>query len=89
MIGLANVASSVVPGALIIFAMVWTRAAGTAMGIVFSGFAVGEMIGNLTAGNVVPRYGWRAGYVVLAILTLAILVPVVLFMIDSSPEKSR
>ena len=57
------------------------------MGIVFSGFAVGEMLGNLTAGNVVPRYGWRAGYVVLAIVTLAILVPVVLLMIHSSPEK--
>jgi len=86
-IGLANAASSIVPGALIISRWFDARR-GTAMGIVFSGFAVGEMIGNLTAGNVVPRYGWRAGYVVLAILTLAILVPVVLFMIDGSPEKS-
>ena len=86
-IGLANAASTIVPGALIISRWFDARR-GTAMGIVFSGFAVGEMLGNLTAGNVVPRYGWRAGYVVLAILTLAILVPVVLFMIDSSPEKS-
>ena len=86
-IGLANAASTIVPGALIISRWFDARR-GTAMGIVFSGFAVGEMLGNLTAGNVVPRYGWRAGYVVLAILTLAILVPVVLLMIDSSPEKS-
>ena len=85
-IGLANAASSIVPGALIISRWFDGRR-GTAMGIVFSGFAVGEMIGNLTAGNVVPRYGWRAGYVVLAIVTLAILVPVVLFMIQSSPDK--
>ncbi len=86
-IGLANAASSIVPGALIISRWFDARR-GTAMGIVFSGFAVGEMLGNLTAGNVVPRYGWRAGYVVLAIVTLAILVPVVLLMIESSPEKS-
>lgn len=69
-IGLANAASSIVPGALIISRW-FDQRRGTAMGIVFSGFAVGEMIGNLTAGNVVPRYGWRAGYVVLAIVTLA------------------
>lgn len=85
-IGLASAASSIVPGALIISRWFDARR-GTAMGIVFSGFAVGEMLGNLTAGNVVPRYGWRAGYVVLAIVTLAILVPVVLLMIHSSPEK--
>ena len=52
-IGLANAASSIVPGALIISRWFDGRR-GTAMGIVFSGFAVGEMIGNLTAGNVVP-----------------------------------
>jgi MFS family permease len=86
-IGIANAASSVVPGALIISRWFDTRR-GAAMGIVFSGFAVGEMLGNVTAGNVVPRYGWRAGYIVLAIVTLAVLVPVVLFMIHSRPEKS-
>ncbi len=84
-IGLANAASSIVPGAVIISRWFHERR-GTAMGIAFSGFAVGEMLGNLVAGNVVPAYGWRAGYVVLAIVTLAILVPVVLFMIDNSPE---
>ncbi len=85
-IGIANAASSVVPGAVIISRW-FDQRRGTAMGIAFSGFAVGEMLGNLVAGNVVPAYGWRAGYVVLAFVTLAILVPVVLFMIDNSPEK--
>ena len=85
-IGVANAASSIVPGALIISRWFHGRR-GTAMGIVFSGFAAGEMIGNLTAGNVVPKYGWRAGYLLLAIVTLAILIPVVLFMIDSSPQR--
>jgi MFS family permease len=85
-IGVANAAGSIVPGSLIISRWFDERR-GTAMGIVFSGFAVGEMIGNLIAGNVVARHGWRAGYVVLAVVTLAVLVPVVSFMIDSGPEN--
>jgi MFS family permease len=71
-IGIANAASSIVPGSLIISRWFDERR-GTAMGTVFSGFAVGEMIGNLLAGNVVARDGWRAGYVSLAIVTLAVL----------------
>jgi MFS family permease len=85
-IGVANAAGSIVPGSLIISRWFEERR-GTAMGIVFSGFAAGEMIGNLVAGNVVARHGWRAGYVVLAIVTLAVLVPVISLMIDSGPEK--
>jgi MFS family permease len=86
MIGIANAASSIVPGSLIISRWFDERR-GTAMGTVFSGFAVGEMIGNLLAGNVVARYGWRAGYIALAIVTLAVLVPVVSLMISSGPEN--
>lgn len=58
---------------------------GTALGIAMSGTSLGGMLMALIAANVIGRGGWRAGYIVLALPMIFIVVPLVLIAVRSRP----
>jgi predicted MFS family arabinose efflux permease len=43
------------------------RRRGTAIGLLYSSLAIGGLCGALIAASIVPRFGWRGGFVVAAI----------------------
>jgi OFA family oxalate/formate antiporter-like MFS transporter len=87
LIGIGIAFTTVVPTSVIITNWYGARR-GTAMGFAFSGFALGEMLGNISAGFIVPHYGWRAGYLVSAVITAAIMIPVILLAIRTRPNTA-
>lgn len=62
---------------------------GTAVGIsaAFSGLV--GMIGSSGLGITIPAFGWRASYVIVGILSMAMILPVSLFVLRYRPEDKN
>jgi sugar phosphate permease len=60
---------------------------GRATGIATTGIGLGGLFLAPFAGYMMPILGWRGVYVVLALLLLALVTPVVAWIIKSSPEE--
>jgi MFS family permease len=61
----------------------------TALGIAFVGLAIGPMSMTILANHLLSTFGWRDGYLVLAIPMLVVVVPVQLTFISSRPPWRR
>jgi MFS family permease len=59
---------------------------GIAMGLTFSGAAIGGMIGPILAQSVISSHGWRGGYVALGLVSL-VLTPLVAQVLCHSPGR--
>lgn len=57
----------------------------TALGVAFVGLAVGPMSMTILSNHVLSTFGWRDGYVILAIPMLAVVVPLQLAFVSSRP----
>ncbi|MFC1995023.1 MFS transporter [Chloroflexota bacterium] len=59
---------------------------GTALGIMSTGFGVGGFVmAPLVGGWFIPSFGWSVSYVVLALMTWIIVIPLALFVIRTKP----
>jgi len=59
---------------------------GTAVGIMSAGFGVGGFVmAPLTGGWLIPSFGWSVSYIILALITWIIVIPLALFVIRTKP----
>ncbi len=59
---------------------------GVAMGLTFSGMAIGAMIGPVLTQSLISGQGWRGGYVALGLVSL-VLTPLVAQVLRRNPER--
>ena len=60
---------------------------GTAIGIMSTGIGAGGFaLSPLIGGLLIPSFGWRATYLISAVLTWALIIPLVLLVIKTKPE---
>jgi sugar phosphate permease len=83
-LGLGISAGTILPASLVL-ANWFTARRGLAMGIAMSGSTMGGMVMTLVASHVIQHWGWRAAYVTLAVPMIAIVVPLVFFLVRSRP----
>ena len=58
---------------------------GMALGLVTFGMESGGMVMTLTVGSTIAAYGWRAGYFVVAVPTVLLVIPVLLLIVRTRP----
>ena len=58
----------------------FVRHRGLAMGIALSGFGLAAIVAPSYLGYILPHYGWRAGYLALAVLPVLIAIPASLLL---------
>ena len=59
---------------------------GTAIGIMSSGIGAGGIaLAPLVGGYLIPNFGWRVSYLVLAVLTWVLIIPLALLVIKTKP----
>ena len=86
MLGVGLSASTLIPGSLVV-ASWFVEGRGLAMGIAMAGTTVGAMTMTNVASYLVSDFGWRAGYLVLGVPMLAVIVPLILFGVPSAPRS--
>lgn len=77
--------------------MVWTSAVssvfaagrGLALAVTLSGSGIGSILTPMLAYALIERFGWRWGYVGLALFWGAIAIPLVFFLFTSSKDRAR
>jgi len=57
----------------------------TALAIAFAGSSIGSMVFNPVVSTVIEKYSWNSAYILLAVLILAVNVPVSLLLLKNSP----
>lgn len=62
----------------------FTRRKGTALGILSAGGPLGQVLVAFLAGHVIVGFGWRAGYLTLAVLYAVLAIPLA-FMVRTPP----
>jgi MFS family permease len=67
----------------------FTERRGFAMGLTFAGTSIGGMIMTLVAGYAIAWKGWRAGYLVLGLPMLLVVIPVVLLLVRTRPRTGE
>jgi len=61
---------------------------GMALGLVTFGMESGGMAMTFTVGSVIAAYGWRAGYLAVAIPAVLLVVPLLLFVVRTRPANT-
>ena len=60
---------------------------GTAIGILSTGVGAGGLVmAPIIGGYLIPNFGWRASYLIMAILIWVLVIPLALFVIKSRPS---
>src|SRR5260370_7415061 len=84
LLGVGISAGTLAPAAFVIAN--WFQAhRGLAMGLAMSGTTAGGMVMSLVANHVIQGPGWRAAYFVLALPTILVVVPLLLFTAPPRP----
>jgi len=64
------------------------RLRGTIQGLVFSGMGLGGLALTPLIGNyLIPNFGWRNAYLVMALLLLVTVLPLILFVVKDHPQE--
>jgi MFS family permease len=63
------------------------RRRGLALGLTLAGVGIGAFVIPLLTNAVIQSHGWRIAYVVLAMLSLAVTLPLAWFLLRDSPES--
>lgn len=84
MLGTGLGASCYVPAAMVLSNW-FTANRGRALGIAMAGEPVGGMVMNLVAGYAILWFGWRVGYLIVAVPVFLIVVPLALLIIRAHP----
>ncbi len=59
----------------------------TALSIAFAGSSIGSMVFNPLVSSVIQNYSWKSAYIMLAVLILAVNVPVSLLLLKKQPRR--
>ncbi len=59
---------------------------GTATGIAFAGISIGGLTQAPFAGILIARYGWRPTYIILAVFSCAVILPLLFKVVKNRPE---
>jgi MFS family permease len=85
-VGIGAAATGVVPTSMIVSNW-FKKRRGLAIGILGTGIGVGGFIIPLLLGTyVIPTFGWRTAYLVSAVISTVLLIPLALFLIRAKPE---
>jgi MFS family permease len=88
LLGAGITASTIIPTALVITN--WFRERrGLALGIAFAGIPLGGTGITIFASQVVQRYGFRAGYVAMALPIIFVVIPLLAIFMRSRPSASK
>ncbi len=83
LLGIAGTGIGTVPASAVV-SYWFKKRRGMAVGIMGVGIGVGGIVAPLVGAYLIPNFGWRTSYLVLALLALA-LVPLVLLVIKTKP----
>ena len=86
LLGVCIIASGTGTAALVI-ANWFDTGQGTALAITVSGTSVGGLLSNLLVSRVIARWGWRTGYLTLALPMLVLAIPLALIMVRTRPPS--
>src|SRR5208337_265867 len=87
MVAIGVTATTLIPAALVIASWFQERR-GLAMGLTFAGTSLGGAVMIVAANKAIVFGGWRAGYVAMALPMLAVVAPLVLFVVRSRPLEA-
>jgi len=87
-IAIGVTAATLLPASLVIASWFGARR-GLALGFTFAGTSLGGAVMIVVANKAIALGGWRAGYVAMAVPMLLIVVPLVMFIVRSSPSPSN
>ncbi|HKN00855.1 MAG TPA: MFS transporter [Candidatus Binataceae bacterium] len=88
LLGIGITASTIIPTALVITN--WFRARrGMALGIAFAGIPLGGTGITIFANYVVSHYGFRAGYLAMAIPIVIVVIPLLVMFLKTWPEREE
>jgi MFS family permease len=62
---------------------------GMALGLVTFGMESGGMVMTFTVGNTIAAYGWQAGYFIVAVPALLLVIPMLLFVVRTRPANTN
>lgn len=85
-VGCGLMCATVIPCALIISNWFVARR-GTALGSAFVGTSVGGAVMSPFANWMILEYGWRTAFAVLGLMILAVVLPVILFVVRTRPSE--
>jgi MFS family permease len=86
LIGLGIGAATLLPCSLVIANWFGARR-GIAMGLTMAGTSVGGMVMTLVSDRAIRFSGWRFGYLLLAVPAFVIVIPLVLLLVRTRPER--
>ena len=86
LIGLGIGSATLLPCSLVIANWFGARR-GLAMGLAMAGTSVGGMVMTLVSDRAIRFEGWRFGYLVLAVPAFIIVIPMVLMLVRTRPER--
>ena len=86
LVGIGAAAMSVVPSSAVVSNW-FDRKRGLAIGIMSSGLGLsGFVLAPLVGGYLIPSFGWRASYLVLAVLIWVVIIPLALLVMKEKPS---
>jgi MFS family permease len=88
LIGLGVGAATLLPCSMVIANWFGARR-GLAMGLTMAGTSVGGMVMTLVSDRAIRLMGWRLGYLVLATPVLVVVVPLVLLVVRTRPQRGQ
>lgn len=86
-LGIGITASTIIPSAVVITNL-FREQRGLALGIAFAGVPLGGTGITILANHVVLQYGFRAGYVAMALPILMVVIPLMLIFLHVAPSSA-
>ncbi len=86
-VGMAITASTIIPCAIVI-ANLFAAQRGLAMGVAFAGIPLGGTAITILASYVAAHYGWRVGYLAMALPIAAIVIPALVAYLPTRPPAT-
>jgi MFS family permease len=86
-LGIAIASATLLPTEVVI-ANWFEERRGTALGFATAGTSLGGLVMTLVASRAIEAEGWRAGYVVLALPTFLVAVPLVMLLVRTRPPDN-
>jgi len=84
-VGVGMAAAGMVPATAVVSNW-FKKRRGTAIGMMSSGIGAGGLaLAPLIGGYLIPNFGWRVSYLVLAVLTWVLVIPLALLVIKTKP----
>lgn len=85
--GIAFAGAATIPISILINNWFGSKKKGLAMSLAFAGSGIGGMLLTMVLNNIIQNYGWRSAYVINCIIILAVVCPMIFFIVKKGPEE--